>query len=158
MMIRRVSVMSVAVLVLAGCSTDKARVEVPAEIRTIRDSDRALLRAETERDLEAAMKYIADGAVFQPPDAPAVVGTTAIRAFYSEWFKIPYRAIVSESDTVYISSAGDLAYLLGNSHMELGTPDGVNRVHGKYMTIWRRMDDRWLCVAVSWSGNGPAQK
>ena len=106
------------------------------------------------------MKYIADGAVFQPPDAPAVVGTAAIRAFYSECVKIPYRAIVSESDTVYLSSAGAWPISSGIAISSCrGTPDGVNEVlHGKYMTIWRRMDDRWLCVAVSWSGNGPAQK
>ena len=157
MMIRHISVLWITVLALAGCSTDEAKVDVPAEIQTIRDSDRALLRAETARDLEAAMKYIAGGAVFQPPESPAVVGTTAIRAFYGEWFKIPYRAIVGDSNTVHISSAGDLAYLLGNSHMELETSEGVNRVHGKYITIWRRIDERWLCVAVSWSGNRPAR-
>ena len=58
MMIQRIGVMSVVVLVLGGCSADKARIEVPAEIQAIRDSDRALLRAETERDLEEAMKYV----------------------------------------------------------------------------------------------------
>jgi ketosteroid isomerase-like protein len=135
----------------------EASVDLPAEIQRIRDSDRALLRAETERDLEGAMEHIAAGAVLQPPNAPPVVGTTAIRAFYREWFETPYRAIVWESDTVMTSSAGDLAYLVGKSRVELETPDGVNQFPGKYITIWRKTDGRWLCVAVSWSGNQPAE-
>jgi ketosteroid isomerase-like protein len=152
-MIIRASLILNVVIVLTGCSMHKTQVDVSAEIQRIREADRALLQAESERNLDDAMEIIATDAVFQPPDAPPVVGATAIRAFYDEWFKIPYREIVCMSDTVIISSASDLAYVVGNSRIILDTPDGVTGVPGKYFTIWRKIDGLWLCVAVSWSGN-----
>jgi ketosteroid isomerase-like protein len=108
----------VAVLVLGGCSTDDAQDNVTAEIRRIRDADRALLRAETDRNLEGAMGLFAADAVLHPPVAPPVVGAAAIRAFYREWFETPYRAIVWESDTVVVSSAGELALRFGELYVE----------------------------------------
>jgi ketosteroid isomerase-like protein len=132
-------------------------IDTVGEIRKIRETDRSLLLAETQRDLVGAMRYIAKDAIFHPPGNPPVIGDEAIRDFYEEWFKVPYSGIVCESDTIGISSSGDLAYLIGNSHMEFDTPTGENRLDGKYITVWRKTSDRWLCVAVSWSGNGPAE-
>lgn len=141
------------ILFVAGCSTPGSKIDVSAEIKKIRDSDRALLSAETQRDLEGVMGYIAEGAVFHPPDIPPVVGHKAIRDFYNNWFEVPYSGIVCDSDTVIISSSFDLGCLVGNSHMEFETPAGKNRLSGKYITVWRKMNDKWLCVAVSWSRN-----
>ena len=99
------------------------------------------------------MEYIAEGAVFHPPSTPPIIGHKAIRDFYKEWFKVPYSGTFCDSDTVIISSSCDLAYLIGNSYMEFDTPTGKNRLNGKYITVWRKINDKWLCVAVSWSGN-----
>jgi ketosteroid isomerase-like protein len=156
-MISRTNLCLAIVIVLSGCSTHKAQVDLTAEIQRIRAADRALLHAESERTLDGAMKLIADEAVFQPPDAPPVTGTASIRAFYREWFETPYRAIVCESDTIIVSSNCDLAHVVGNSRIELVTPDGVILVPGKYLTIWRKFDDKWFCVAASWSGNQKAK-
>lgn len=140
-------------IVLIGCSTQKTQVDLAAEITKIREADRALLQAESERNLEGAMELIATDAVLQPPDGPPVAGTSSIRAFYHEWFKTPYRAIVCESDTIIVSSSCDMAYVVGNSLIKLDTPDGLINVPGKYFSIWRMIDGQWLCVGVSWSGN-----
>jgi len=113
--------------------------------------------AETQRDLDGAMRYIAKGAIFHPPNTPPIIGDKAIRDFYKEWFKVPYSGTLCESDTIFISSSGDLACLIGNSYMEFDAPTGKNRLDGKYTTIWRKTSDRWLCVAVSWSGNEPTE-
>lgn len=137
----------------AGCSTNGPGIDLTAEIQNIRDSDRALLQAETNRDLDGVMEYIAEGAVFQPPNSPPIIGHDAIREFYKEWFNIPYIGIYCESDTIVVSSSGDLACLIGNSYMELDKSTGKNRLDGKYITIWQKHTDRWLCIAVSWSGN-----
>jgi ketosteroid isomerase-like protein len=152
-MISHTCLFSALVIVLTVCSTDKTQVDVIAEIQKIREADRSLLQAESERNLEAVMELIAADAVFQPPDVPPVVGDSAIREFYMDWFEIPYHKIVCVSDTVIVSSSCDLAYVVGNSHIVFDTPDGVTRVPGKYFTIWRKIDCLWLCVAVSWSGN-----
>lgn len=141
------------ILFVAGCSTSGLKIDALEEIKKIRDADRALLSAETQRDLEGAMEYIAEGAVFHPPSMLPISGHKAIRDFYKEWFKVPYSSIFCDSDTVIISASCDLAYLIGNSYMEFDTPTGKNRLDGKYITVWKQINDKWLCVVVSWSGN-----
>lgn len=88
------------------------------------------------------MEYIAKEAIFHPPNNPPIIGNKAIRDFYKEWFKVPYIGIFCESDTVIISSSGDLACLIGNSYMEFDTPTGKNRLDGKYTTIWRKINGK----------------
>ncbi|MFC2084075.1 YybH family protein [Bacteroidota bacterium] len=140
-------------LFISGCSTFVSRIDEAKEIQKVRDADRALLHAENKRDLEGAMEYIAEGAVYHPPDSPPIIGHEAIRNYYVEWFKAPYIGIFCESDSIVISSSEDLAYLIGNSYIELDTPEGNIRVNGKYITIWQKSDEKWLCTAVSWSAN-----
>jgi ketosteroid isomerase-like protein len=142
-------------MLTAGCSKHESETNFAQEIQEVREADRALLQAETKRDLKAAMKYFSEDAVFQPPNSPPAIGKQAIKEFYIEFFDIPYIGIYCESDTVVISKSSDLAYLIGNSYYELKTADGAKRIDGKYMTIWRKIENKWLCVAVSWSGNKP---
>lgn len=147
----------VIVLLIASCSADGPEIDREALVREVREADRAMLQAETERDLEAAMMHFAEGAVLQPPNAPPVAGLEAIRQFYARQFEIPYSGIVCESDTIIVSTCGDLAYLLGNSYYEFEAEDGTTRLPGKYISIWQRMEGKWLCTAVSWSGNQPIE-
>ncbi len=156
-MIKSIDAIFIIFLFSVGCSTHQNMTDIQGEIRNIRAADRSLLRAETQRDLAGVMQYIARGAIFHPPDNPPVIGDKAIHDFYKKWFKLPYSGIFCESDTIVISSSGDLAYLIGNSFIEVETPAGKNRLDGKYTTIWQKTHDMWLCVAVSWSGNEPAE-
>jgi ketosteroid isomerase-like protein len=142
-------------VVSAGCSRAEPVVDLEAEIEMVRAADRALLEAETDRDLEAAMMFFGEGAILHPPEAPPVIGLEAIRAFYEEWFGIPYTGIYSDSATVVVSSGGDLAYLIGNSHIEIDASAGGGRNEGKYVSLWRKPGGRWLCTFVSWSANLP---
>jgi len=151
-MIKLVTVFFI-IIVSVGCSTNDTDIDLAGEKKKIREADRSLLLAETKRNLDGAMRYIAQDAIFHPPNTPPVMGDKAIRDFYKEWFNIPYCGIYCESDTIFISASGDLAYLIGNSYIAFDTPTGKNRFDGKYITIWRKTSDRWLCVAVSWSGN-----
>jgi ketosteroid isomerase-like protein len=102
------------------------------------------------------MALFGEDAVLQPPEAPPIVGRDAVRSFYSDWFAVPYTGIYSDSDTVVVSSAGDLAYLIGNSHMDMDTAAGGDRLEGKYISLWRKVEGQWLCAGVSWSGNSPS--
>jgi ketosteroid isomerase-like protein len=156
MMIRLLATIILVIFLQVGCSANGPGVDLTAEIEKIRNSDRALLQAETKRDLEGVMEYLAEGAVYHPPNSPPIIGHEAIRGFYKEWFGIPYTGIHCDSDTIVVSSSGDVAYLIGDSHMELDMSTGMNRLDGKYITIWRKLSDKWLCVAVSWSGNESA--
>jgi ketosteroid isomerase-like protein len=141
------------ILFATACTAPGSRDDISDEIQMIRDADQALLMAEKQRDLDAVMEYIAEGAIYHPPNAPPVVGREAIRDFYLEWFKIPYLGIYRDSDSIVIAFSGELACLIGNSHIDIKTETGRERLEGKYITVWRKFEGKWFCVAVSWSGN-----
>jgi len=154
-MIKLIKPIFIIILLSVGCSKNGNKIDTVVEIKKIREADRSLLLAETKRDLVSVMHHIAKKAIFHPPNTPPVVGDEAIRKFYNDWFKIPYSGIHCESDTIVISASGDLAYLIGNSYIEFNTATGKGQIDGKYITIWRKTNDKWVCVAVSWSGNEP---
>jgi ketosteroid isomerase-like protein len=141
------------ILFATACSPTRSWSPAEDEIQMIRDADQALLMAENQRDLEAVMEYVAEGAIYHPPNAPPVIGHKAIRDFYVEWFKIPYIGTYRDSDSIVMATSGELACLIGLSHIDLKTDTGNLRLEGKYITVWRKFEDKWLCVAVSWSGN-----
>jgi len=152
---RLLSLLIMVFVLFAHCTNNNIKIDHSAEIQKIRAADRDMLRAETERDLETAMTCFATNAVFQPPNAPPVIGQDAISEFFSKQFEIPYSGIYCESDTIVVSKSGDMAYLLGNSYYAFDTPGGSHKLDGKYITIWQKIEGKWLCVAVSWSGNKP---
>jgi ketosteroid isomerase-like protein len=126
---------------------------VRAEISAVCVSDKALVEAESSRDLELAMSYMAPDVVLQPPGQAAVIGLEAVREFYAYWFSIPYKAIHVQAQSVSMSSSADLAYLVGESSIEMsGLQDGLH-VPGKYLSIWRKIDGEWRLSAISWSSN-----
>ena len=140
-------------ILIAGCATNDASIDVAKEKQIVRDLDQAMLLAETQRNIEKAMGFIGEGAIFHPPGNPAIVGRDEIRNFYKEWFNIPYKEIVSENAEVWVSESGDLVCLIGNSYMGFDNPDAEIRSAGKYTSIWKKVNDKWLCYYVSWGGN-----
>jgi ketosteroid isomerase-like protein len=152
-MIRFTHILFTLILLVNACSDAEEWSHQEEELQLIRKADQALLTAENQRNLVAAMHYIAAEAIYHPPNAPPVVGQEEIRKFYLDWFKIPYAGIFRDSDSIVVASSGELAYLIGNSHIDLKSDTGIHRIEGKYITIWRKVNGQWLCAAVSWNGN-----
>jgi ketosteroid isomerase-like protein len=84
---------------------------------------------------------------------PMVIGFEAVREFYTEWFALPYKSIQVHSQSVSVSSSGDLAFLIGESSFVLGDPKGERQVPGKYLGVWVKIKREWKLAAISWSGN-----
>lgn len=114
--------------------------EIDAICAAICSADRALLEAESSRDLELATGYMAPDIVLQPPGQAPVNGLEAVREFYASWFSIPYRAIHVRAQSVSLYSLADLAYLVGESPIETSGPQEGLHVPGKYLGIWRKID------------------
>ena len=129
-----------------------------AEVDKICAADKALIAAETSRDIESAMAYMAPDVILQPPDNPMVVGYEAVREFYTEWFALPYTAIQVTAQTVTVASSGDIAYLVGESSLIFVGPQEESQVPGKYLGVWRKIDDVWRLAALSWTGNAAIGK
>jgi ketosteroid isomerase-like protein len=127
--------------------------EVAKVAQAICTADKALIAAETSRNLELAMAYMAPDVILQPPDHPMVVGSEAVREYYAAWFAIPYTAIKVHAQTVTVASSGDFAYLVGESSLILSGPQGEYQIPGKYLGVWRKIEDEWRLAALSWTGN-----
>ena len=92
-----------------------------------------------------------------PPDQPPLVGRTAIREYMRESFATPNFSVTWTTDTVVVSSGGDMAYSFARSRYTFpsrsGSAGAVDTAYGKGVSVWRREPDgRWRTVADIWNG------
>ena len=132
---------------------ENTRLDLDEISKAICAADKSLIAAEVLRDLDSAMNFMAPNVILQPADMPMVIGLESVREFYTEWFALPYKSIQVDSQTVSVASSGDLAYLIGESSLVLGGPQGERHVPGKYLGVWVKINSEWLLAAISWSGN-----
>jgi ketosteroid isomerase-like protein len=130
-------------------------VDVTDETNAIRAANQAWFGAEVTRELESIMPYVADSAIFQPPDAPAFRGHEAVRRFYRDFFVLPYTDVGGGPDTIVVAPSGTLAYDIGRNYVTLPGESGDVRHEGKYLAVWEKFGDQWKVVAISWSLNAP---
>lgn len=104
-------------------------------------------------DIDAVIAHWAEDAIMLPPDAPAIEGKAAIRAYVEAATAIPGFRISWEPEQAFVAAAGDMAYLIERNTI---TFDGENgepvAVHGKVVTVWRK--DRageWKNVVDIWN-------
>ncbi len=155
----RLSAFSVLLLlaVVIGCAGPPAsELDLAAEVERVRAANQAWFEAESRRDLEGIMPHVALNAVFQPADAPSFSGHEAARAFFAEFFELPYASFGGGPDTILVASSGDLAIDIGHSRMVMDGPERTVEVEGKYLAAWQKIEGEWKCVAISWSANAPS--
>ncbi len=87
--------------------------------------------------------------------APAIVGTTANRAFYEEFFKIPFTDWVIEPRTIVVSESGDLAYDIGSFKMVIEGPEGRKEEPQKSTIVWRKLEGKWKVVVCCFTYDSP---
>ena len=60
-------------------------------------------------------------------------------------------------DVSYIKQQGPIAWDVGTYRMTIPQNEENEREdHGKYLTVWRRIGERWLIAADAWSSDLPA--
>ena len=145
-----------ATVTLSGCGDiNRDSIDTESIEAEIRQADSDLLRAETHRDLEGAMSFIAPHAVFHPPEHAPIVGHEAIRDFYeNEWFKLPFVEMTGMPESVFVGPSGDMAYFDGRSEMVVEVSGERTVAEGKYLGVWQQISGQWKLVAISWSANG----
>jgi uncharacterized protein (TIGR02246 family) len=154
-----------ALLALAACQTPGAgSTETDQPIATPvtnvsdpavdRAADRAAIEALTASyqaadragDHAAIAALYADDAVIHPEGKPAVHGREALDAYFAANDSEPEDITFTTVDVV-VSDAGDMAYEVGTT----ASPDGPS----KYLTVYRKIDGRWLIVGDTWSSDAP---
>lgn len=134
-----------------------------ADEQTIRQADSEWVKAAAAKELERTLSYWADDASVFPPNAPAVTGKEAIRAYVSQGFATPGFSITWETTKVEVSRAGDLAYAIGTNEFRMNDPKGKPVVQrGKGITVWKKqLDGSWKCIVDIWNSDpppGPARR
>ena len=105
-------------------------------------------------DVDGVAAIYAQHAVYLPPHHEAVHGRDAIR----EYLKAPINRGVSDLvfEVTYIKQQGPIAWDVGTYRMTIPQNEGVEREdQGKYLTVWRRVGQKWLIAADAWSSDLP---
>jgi uncharacterized protein (TIGR02246 family) len=105
--------------------------------------------------LDKVVAAYAPDAVYLPPHHEAIHGRDAIR----EYLRGPLSHGVSDLafDVTYIKQDGNVAWDVGTHRMNVPLNDGTKKEdHGKYLTVWKRVDAKWLIAADAWSSDLPA--
>jgi len=145
--------LGMAVLGLAAMASgeETAAPEAPDETAVLTEQLLAVDRAwaETPPDADAFASFFAAGGRLFPPGAPLAEGQEAILELMRPLFASPGYALEWQATAADVAASGDLGFTFGTFEQkgqdEAGAP---TRVVGKYVTVWRRGDDRtWRVVA-----------
>jgi len=146
-------------LTLSGCQSEtRSRPADAASARaSIRVADSTFAAAAAAHDLEQSVGSLTADAMMFPPDQQPLVGRTAIREYMRESFATPNFSVTWTTDTVVVSSGGDMAYSFARSRYTFpsrsGSAGAVDTAYGKGVSVWRREPDgRWRTVADIWNG------
>ena len=123
--------------------------------RAIRGMGNEWARHWNAGDLDGVAAVYAKDAVYLPPHHEAVHGYEAIR----EYLKAPLSHGISDLafDVTYIKQQGPIAWDVGTYRMTIPQNEGSKREdRGKYLTVWRRIGERWLIAADAWSSDLPS--
>ena len=139
------------VLLNAACAQpDDSYTGASAE-ETVRQLAMDWAAAEASNDIDAALGYMWDDAVMQPPNAPQIEGHDAIRDLYET-----VTFISLEVGPLTVKASGDLAAVWGPLNYALDTPSGRINDQAKFVAIWERRGDDWKVLENTWNSNLPA--
>jgi ketosteroid isomerase-like protein len=141
----------VVLLGASGCgSAERGDEFTTRDSEVIRERSQQLATAFNANQMDAILDLYADNSVFMPPNAPSLRGREPLREFYQDLIG---RATNLRLETQDVAGYGPLAYETGT--YSLVYQDGAVRDRGKYVFIWRRLNDVWRTEKTIWSSDLP---
>ena len=140
-------------LLAAACSPAPAKLDLEAEKATLIQVSRDWAASLGSGDLDRIVSYWSDDAVLMPPDEPAIVGRSNIKAYVNGMMAIPGFSITWEPEQAMISASGDMGYLIERSSASFSDSTGARVTQlAKAVTIWRKdAQGQWKCVVDTWN-------
>ena len=141
---------------LIGCNQTK--IDKKAEGEKIMQLSKEWAQTIATKDVDKIINYWADDAfVMQEGQAP-LKGKQAIRQMVEESFKIPNFSITWQPESVEVSDAGDMAYMIENAQVSFTDSTGkAVTIKNKAVSIWRKQRDGSWKNAVDISTADPSQ-
>ena len=147
----RWALLFVLVVGVSACASGENSDEFTTRDRdAIRERSQQLATAFNAQQMDASIELYADNSVFMPPNAPTLRGREPLREFYQDLIG---RATNLRLETEDVAGYGPLAYETGT--YSLLYQDGAVRDRGKYVFVWRRMNDIWRTEKTIWSSDLP---
>ena len=142
------------IVALAIFSVEAVAADAAKEIAALQAADKNWEKAYAAGNADAVANLYDEQAVLLPPGAPAVKGRAAIKSFFVK-------------DTAESQKAG-VAFILGPNPMggvsgDMGWQSGTYAVKdksgkavetGKYLSVSRKTDGKWLYVRDTWNADG----
>lgn len=141
-------------LVLAISGLQFAAADPATEVAAIHAVDDAWVKAFNARDVDTMVAQYEEHAVLLPPGAPAAHGQAAIRAFFANM--MPAATKDGLEFTLGAKPAGgsrgDIGWSSGSYVLRDATGHVIDR--GKYLSVSRKKDGKWLYVRDTWNSDG----
>jgi len=147
-----------AVVLVAG-GIQLAAADPPADVAALHAVDDVWVKSFNTRDADAMAAQYDEHAVLLPPGAPAVHGQAAIRAFFAGM--LPEATKGGLEFTLGSKPAGGARGDTGWSSGTYTLKDKAGHVieTGKYLSVSRKKDGKWLYIRDTWNSDGaPASK
>jgi len=139
-------------------SCNQTKVDKKAEGEKIMQLSKEWSQTVATKDVDRIVSYWADDAfVMQEGQAP-LKGKQAIREMVEESFKMPGFNISWQPESVEVSDAGDMAYLIENAQVSFNDSTGKQvSIKNKAVSIWRKQQDGSWKNVVDISTADPSQ-
>ena len=141
------------VLVVGGIQLSAA--DPTTEVAAIHAVDDVWVKAFNAGDADTMAGLYDEHAVLLPPGAPAAIGQAAIRAFFAKMV-----AAVAKDGLAFSLGAkpaggarGDFGWSSGAYVLKDKTGHVVDT--GKYLSVSKKKDGKWLYVRDTWNSDGP---
>jgi len=120
---KKIVMFLVAFVVLTACNQMPV-INIRAEAEAIKKIEDQWTEAILAKDIDKIMSIFAPEAVVMNANAPSFIGIQPVRKSLESWFSdttIFHDTFASAIDAIEVSSAGDLAYVRGNSRLNIST-------------------------------------
>ena len=140
---------SFAVFSIESLAADSAK-----EVAALQAADQSWEKAYNGGNVDAVASLYDEQAVLLPPGAPAVKGRAAIKSFFvkdtAESQKAGVAFILGPNPTGGVS--GDMGWQSGTYVVK--DKAGKQVEAGKYLSVSRKKDGKWLYVRDTWNADG----
>ena len=147
------------VLVLAALSAVPAfGADAKADVAAIKAVDQHWLKAFAAADGDGLARLYDENAVLMPPGAPAVSGRAAIREFLLKEAQGASKAgmVFSFGEKSDGGASGNLGWSSGTYAVK--DKDGKVVETGKYLSVDRKVDGKWLYWRDTWNADSAPSK
>jgi uncharacterized protein (TIGR02246 family) len=150
---KTMALVAMGLVALAASASAPTAADNAADEAALRAADQTFMRAYWHGDLETLVALYAEDAVLLPADAPPAQGRDAIRKYLAA----DMAALKpGEAEVIVTSTQG----VLGNLGWSSGTTrytaaDGTTST-GKFLSVSRKVNGKWLYIRDSWNSDGPA--